>query len=305
MWNNVSTWLHENSWASIILILVFAFIVRHFAGMMIEKVIRRTVRYRAHGDVSEEDTKKRQDTLISLSTAIVQVLVWFIAGFTILQRYFQIDLTPLLASASVMGVALGFGAQSIIKDFLSGLFIILENQYRVGDIVNLDGSDGRVEQITIRSTVVRDNDGSVHYIPNGTITHTINRTMGFARINLAVQVAPDLDVDKLSELINEIGAKMTDEEKWRGKIIEAPHFQSISNFTPTTLEVKIVGKTQPSAQWNVTGELRRRILTALNRKGDSLKSENPAKDTSLAKDKKEAPTKAAAKEPKAKDDKKK
>jgi small-conductance mechanosensitive channel len=279
MWKDISRWLDANPWASIILILVIAYIVRHFAGMLIEKLIRRTVRYRAHGDLSEEDTKKRQDTLISMFTAIAQTLVWLVAGFTILERYFNIDLTPLLASASVLGVAIGFGAQSLIKDFLSGLFIILENQYRVGDIVNLDGSDGRVEQITIRSTVVRDNDGSVHYIPNGTITHTINRTMGFARINLAVQVAPDLDVDKLSDLINEIGAKMTDEDKWRGKIIEAPHFQSISNFTPTTLEVKIVGKTQPSAQWNVTGELRRRILMALSRKGDSLKSDDSKEGT--------------------------
>lgn len=286
MWNNIKTWFGDNPWAAIILIIAIAYVVRHFAGMMIEKIVRRTVRYRAHGDLSEEDTKKRQDTLISLFTAIVQTLVWFIAGFTILQRYFGIDLTPLLASASVMGVAIGFGAQSLIKDFLSGLFIILENQYRVGDIVNLDGSDGRVEQITIRSTVVRDNDGSVHYIPNGTITHTINRTMGFARINLAIQVAPDIDVDKLSDLINEIGIKMGEEEKWRGKIIEAPHFQSISNFTPTTLEVKIVGKTQPSAQWNVTGELRRRILNVLNRKGDDLKTTESV--TKKEKDAKEA-----------------
>lgn len=283
MWIHIKDWLGANPWASVILIIAIAYVVRHFAGMMIEKIVRRTVRYRAHGDISEEDTKKRQDTLISMFTAVAQTLVWLIAIFTILERYFGINLAPLLAGASVLGVAIGFGAQSLIKDFLSGLFIILENQYRVGDIVNLDGSDGRVEQITIRSTVVRDNDGSVHYIPNGTITHTINRTMGFARINLAIQVAPDLDVDKLSDLVNEIGAKMGDEEKWRGKIIEAPHFQSISNFTPTTLEVKIVGKTQPSAQWNVTGELRRRILTALNRKGDDLKTAEAA-----AKIKKEA-----------------
>ncbi|HKX72440.1 MAG TPA: mechanosensitive ion channel family protein [Candidatus Saccharimonadales bacterium] len=272
MWKQIETWFSDNPWAAIILIIAAAYLARHFAGMMIEKIVRRTVRYRAHGDINEEDTKKRQDTLISMFTAIAQTLIWLVATFTVLKNYFGIDLAPLLAGASVMGVAIGFGAQSLIKDFLSGLFIILENQYRVGDIVNLDGSDGRVEQITIRSTVVRDNDGSVHYIPNGTITHTINRTMGFARINLAIQVAPDLDVDKLSDLVNEIGAKMADEEKWRGKIIEAPHFQSISNFTPTTLEVKVVGKTQPSAQWNVTGELRRRILTALNRKGDTLKT---------------------------------
>lgn len=274
MWNQVSQWFSQNSWASILLIIVIAYFTRHFGGRVVEKIIRRTVRYRAHGDISEEDVKKRQDTLISMFTAVLQVIVWLVAIFTILDHYFNINLAPLLAGASVLGVAVGFGAQSLIKDFLSGLFIILENQYRVGDIVNLDGSDGRVEQITIRSTVVRDNDGSVHYIPNGTITHTINRTMGFARINLAIQVAPDLDVDKLAVLINEIGAKMSDEEKWRGKIIEAPHFQSISNFTPTTLEVKVVGKTQPSAQWNVTGELRRRILGALHKKGDDLKSED-------------------------------
>lgn len=300
MWNDVSKWLDLNPWAAIILILAIAYVVRHFAGMMIEKIVRRTVRYRAHGDISEEDTKKRQDTLISMFTAIAKTLVWFVAGFTILQRYFGLDLTPLLAGASVMGVAIGFGAQSLIKDFLSGLFIILENQYRVGDIVNLDGSDGRVEQITIRSTVVRDNDGSVHYIPNGAITHTINRTMGFARINLVIQVAPNFDVDKLSDLINDIGAKMADEEKWRGKVIEAPHFQSISNFTPTTLEVKVVGKTQPSAQWSATGELRRRILNSLHKRGDSLKmTDDGAKDA-----KKEPAAKPPAK-PEPKEPKKK
>lgn len=291
MWEDVGHWLDKNWWAWIILVLIGAYLARHFGNIALEKVIRRTVRYRAHGDLSEEDNKKRQDTLISMLTAVWGVMVWLIAAFTILQR-FGINLAPLLAGASVMGVAIGFGAQSLIKDFLSGLFVILENQYRVGDIVNLDGSDGRVEQITIRSTVVRDNDGSVHYIPNGTITHTINRTMGFARINLAIQVAPDTDVDKLSDLINELGAKMADEEKWRGKIIEAPHFQSISNFTPTTLEVKVVGKTQPSAQWNVTGELRRRILSALNRRGDGLKADKPETEKSVAK-------------PAAKDDKKK
>lgn len=292
MWEDVGHWLDRNWWAWAILVLIGAYLARHFGNIALEKIIRRTVRYRAHGDLSEEDNKKRQDTLISMLTAVWGVMVWLIAAFTILQR-FGINLAPLLAGASVMGVALGFGAQSLIKDFLSGLFIILENQYRVGDIVNLDGSDGRVEQITIRSTVVRDNDGSVHYIPNGTITHTINRTMGYARINLAIQVAPDTDVDKLSVLINEIGAKMADEEKWRGKIIEVPHFQSISNFTPTTLEVKIAGKTQPSAQWNVTGDLRRRLLTALNKKGDSLKTSEPDAAPAKPEAKPEKPEKPA------------
>lgn len=168
-------WFREN-WAPIAIAVVIGTIINKFGPKIIEKVIRRTVRYRAHGDIGEDDSKKRQDTLIGMFSAVLKVLVWLVVGFTILRR-FGIDLTPLLAGASVLGVAVGFGAQSLIKDFLSGLFIILENQYRVGDTVNLDGSDGRVEQITIRSTVVRDNDGSVHYIPNGSIAHTINRTI--------------------------------------------------------------------------------------------------------------------------------
>ncbi|HSW80867.1 MAG TPA: mechanosensitive ion channel family protein [Candidatus Saccharimonas sp.] len=273
MWQDITHWLSQNTWAQIILIIIFAYVARHFGRMLLVSFIRRTVRYRAHGDLSEEDSKKRQDTLIGMFSAILGVMIWLIAVFSILRQF--IDLTPLLAGISVIGVAVGLGAQAIIKDFIAGLFVILENQYRVGDIVNLDGSDGRVEEFNIRSTVVRDNDGSVHYIPNGTITHSINRTMGYSRVNLTIEVDPDTDVDKLSLIINEIGAKMADEDKWRGKIIEAPHFQSISNFTPKTLEVKIVGKTQPSAQWNVSGELRRRLLTAITRKGDALKIVQP------------------------------
>jgi len=281
MWNDVTQWLNHNVWAQIIIIIVLAYVGQRFGKMLLVNFIRRTVRYRARGDLSEEDSKKRQDTLIGMFSAVLGVMIWLIAVFSILRQF--IDLTPLLAGLSVIGVAVGLGAQAIIKDFIAGLFVILENQYRVGDIVNLDGSDGRVEEFNIRSTVVRDNDGSVHYIPNGTITHTINRTMGYSRVNLTVEVDPDTDVDKLSLVINEIGAKMSDEDKWRGKIIEAPHFQSISNFTPKTLEVKIVGKTQPSAQWNVSGEFRRRLLAAINRRGDALKiakpSDEPVADT--------------------------
>ncbi|HSE60962.1 MAG TPA: mechanosensitive ion channel family protein [Candidatus Saccharimonadales bacterium] len=267
MWKDIEAWLTNNSWASILLIIGAAYLAKRFGAMFLEKVIRRTVRYHAHGDQSEEDTKKRQDTLISLFSTALTVLIWLVVGFTILGHYFQIELAPLIAASGVVGVALGFGAQSLIKDFISGLFIILENQYRVGDVVELDKAVGRVEQITIRSTVVRDNDGSVHYIPNGVIQHTINKTMGFARINLLITVQPNTDVDQLVDLVNGIGEKMASEEKWRTKIIDPPHFGGINNFTPSSLEIKISGKTQPTAQWNITNELRRRLLTGLNKAG--------------------------------------
>ena len=247
----------------ILLVLLAAFLANRFGEMVVAMLINRTIG-RLHTDLSDEDVHKRRNTLISMFSAVLRVMVWLIAGFTILRRL-GIDLTPLLAGASVMGVAIGFGAQSMIKDFLAGLFIILENQYRVGDVVDLEGSAGTVEQITIRSTTVRDTDGNVHYIPNGTIARVINKTMGFSKANLTITVAPDTNVDKLANLINEVGEKMSKEEKWKSKIIEAPHFVSIGNFTDTTLEIKITAKTRPSAQWGITGELRRRLLASLKK----------------------------------------
>jgi moderate conductance mechanosensitive channel len=268
VWESVGQWVGDHWWM-ILLILAGAYVARHFANVIVAAVIRRTVTRRTHGDLNEDDIKKRQNTLISLLTAVLRVLVWLVAIFTIL-GLFDLDLTPLLAGASVLGVALGFGAQSIIKDFLSGLFIILENQYRVGDVVELSGASGKVEEITIRSTVVRDNDGSVHYIPNGSITHTINRTMGNARLNLILSVAPNTDVDRLTEVVNKVGEKMAEDEKWKQKLLEPPRFHSITNFNNSVMEVKIAGKMQSSAQWSVTDELRKRLATTLAKEGVGL-----------------------------------
>ncbi|HVI69199.1 MAG TPA: mechanosensitive ion channel family protein [Magnetospirillaceae bacterium] len=263
----IHLWFAANWWM-VILIFAGAWIARYVAGFFVAGVVRRTVRRKHHGDLTEEDIKKRQDTLIAMFTAMLRVLIWAVAGFSIIELIFpRLDLTPVLAGASVLGVAIGFGAQTLIKDFLSGLFIILENQYRVGDVVEIDDASGTVEQITLRSTIVRDNNGSVHYIPNGNITHAINKTMGFAKINLTIEVTASTDVDALAAIINEVGSKMADEQKWKERIIDKPHFLGIDSFTTSTLDVKIVGKTYPTAQWSVTGDLRRRLLSAFKKEG--------------------------------------
>lgn len=262
----IQQWFSLNWW--IVLLIVFgAWIARHVGDILIAGIVRRTVR-RRHGDITEEDIKKRQDTLIALFVAMLRVFIWAVAGFSIIELIFpRLDLTPILAGASVLGVAIGFGAQTLIKDFLSGLFIILENQYRVGDVVEIDNASGTVEQITLRSTIVRDNNGSVHYIPNGNVTHAINKTMGFAKINLTIEVSASTDVDSLAVIINEVGSKMAEEQKWKERIIEKPYFLGIDSFTTSTLDVKIVGKTYPNAQWSVTGELRRRLIAAFKKEG--------------------------------------
>ncbi len=247
----------------LIIIILISYVVARFGELLIELIIRKVVG-RLHTDVSEEDVKKRQDTLISLSRTFFKVIVWLVATFTILRR-FGVDITPLLAGASVLGVALGFGAQSLIKDFLSGLFIIIENQYRVGDVVDINGSAGTIEQVTVRSTTLRDWDGNVHYVPNGSITKVINKTMGFSKVNLTVSVAGDTDINKLTKVINAVGQEMSEESKWKDLIMDPPHFIAIDNFTEKALEINIVGTTHPSAQWKVTSELRKQLLAAFKK----------------------------------------
>jgi len=262
MWHMIVSWFQNNT-IPILLILIASFLIERFGSQLLRVVIHRAVG-RIKTDISEDDVKKRQDTLISMFGTLLKVLVWLTAGFTILQRM-GINLTPLLAGASVLGVALGFGAQSIVKDLLTGLFIIIENQYRVGDVVDIDGAAGSVEQITIRSTIIRDGDGNVHYLPNGTIAHVINKTMGYSKVNFAIAVTADTNIDDLAEIINQVGEKLAVEKAWKDKVLEPPHFLNIGNFTDTALEARIIGKTQPSQQWAVTGELRKRLLAAFTK----------------------------------------
>jgi small conductance mechanosensitive channel len=267
MWNNIQAWLGQNL-LSIIFILFGAFLINRFIPALVSGIFKQ-LKYRTHGDIGEEDMIKRQNTLIGMFTAVLKILVWIIAISTVL-GYFNIDLAPLIASAGIIGVAIGFGAQSLIKDFISGIFIILENQYRVGDSVELDGASGTVEQISVRTTILRDPSGNVHYIPNGMVAHSINKSKDYSKVNILVSVSPETDVDKLIEVVNKVGESLAKDSKWSKKVIEAPHFFAINSFSNTGLEVKIIGKTSPSAQWSVSGELRRRLLAEFKKQKFAL-----------------------------------
>lgn len=260
--NSVGSWLVDPGIA-ILTILGFAWLGRHFGGLVIGQMARRLICSTHHNPLSDEDLIKRRDTLSGLFTIIWKIILVVIASAMIFQQLFpRIDLTPFFASAGLLGVAIGFGAQSLIKDFLSGIFIIVENQYRVGDIVDIEGAAGTVERVTIRSTVLRDTSGNVHFMPNGEVLHVINKTMGYSRVNFSLTVDPDTDVDRLVEVIDEVGVKLSKDENWKEKILEAPHFLNIGTFSDIALEVTVTGKTNPSQQWSVTGEMRRRLLKA-------------------------------------------
>lgn len=241
-------------------------------GYLIRKLIRRAVTVSSPVEVIDSYAeKKRKDTLIGIFNAIWKVLVSVIATTITFRNLFPlIDLSPLWASASIIGVALGFGAQSIVRDLLSGLFIISENQYRVGDIVEINEAVGEVEKLGTRSTVIRDLDGNVHYIPNGTIMHVINKTMGYGVTRFAIAVDPSADIEKVIEIINITGQEIAEAKKWSNKILDAPQFSNIGDITGASITIIITGKTLPSEQWSVTAEMRRRLLIEFDKSGIKL-----------------------------------
>lgn len=218
-----------------------------------------------------KDVEKRQRTLGAMFGNIWRIVVVAVSLYLIGQEILGKEaMAPLFASAGIIGVALGFGAQSLIKDFLSGIFIISENQFRVGDVIEIDGSGGTVERIGFRSTVIRDVDGNVHYFPNGLVQHVINKTMDYSMARFTVAVAPDSDLEKVTKIINHTGLDLAKEPSWQNKIIEAPQYVMMEGFTSTAASLIISGKTQPSDQWAVVAEMRQRLLSRFEKEGITI-----------------------------------
>lgn len=256
---------------SILGIIIVAFIAGYIGEQIIKAVIRRAVHGRHFMRANQPliDVKKRQDTVIGVSIVVWKLIVIFSASIAIFTTVFpEVNLLPLLASAGVLGAVIGFGAQSIIKDFISGAFIIIENQFRVGDDVEIDGAIGKVEHITLRSTVVRDDAGNVHYISNGNVFHVINKTMGYSKVYFTLSVAPETDIDELKTVIDKVGQALAKDEKWHKKIIEAPTLFNLGAFSDQALEVRISGKTQPGDQFAVTTDFKKRLLSEIKKRPD-------------------------------------
>ncbi|MES2876649.1 MAG: mechanosensitive ion channel family protein [Patescibacteria group bacterium] len=258
----LSSWLGDH-WADFAIILIIA-LIAYFAGTkLVSFIVRRAVKGARHRQWHKKDIEKRQKTLVDLFVNMWRIIIVVTAIYALL-RVFVPDITttlaPLFASAGIIGIALGFGAQSLIKDFLTGIFIISENQYRIGDVIDIEGFSGTVERIGTRSTVIRDVDGQVHYFPNGMIQHVINKTMGYSMARFTMLLHTETDIDEVSELIDTTGKTLSEEEKWKDKILSPPAFVSVGEITGSSVEVIVAGKTQPSDQWGVISEMRRRLL---------------------------------------------
>ncbi len=257
-------WL-QNEGVQIAFLLLGGLIAYTLVNKILDTIVRSFVKGKLR-KASKQDITKRQNTLSNLVTGIWRILVIVVIGVSILQVIFPaLDLSPLFASAGIVGVAIAFGSQTLIKDFLTGVFIITENQYRVGDFVKINDADGRVEHIGTRSTVIRDDSGDVHYLPNGSIIHVVNKTMGYSKVNFKLMLDSSTDLDTAISVINQVGDRLAESEKWKPKILSAPQFSTIGPFTGSSIEITVTGKTQPSEQWAVTAEMRKRLLSAFDK----------------------------------------
>lgn len=256
-------WTAEHGLA-IVLIIVGAYLVSHFGGAIIAKAIRTAIV--PNNYISPEAEKKREDTLITILNNTMSVVVWIVAGMIILQEA-GVEIGPLIAAAGIVGIALGFGGQYLIRDVISGLFIIMENQYRVGDVVCFGNTCGEVENITIRMTTLRDLDGNVHHMPHGNIDSVKNYSKEFARVHINIGVAYDSDLSHVEDVINGVGEELSNDPAWKDKIKDAPKMLRVNNFGDWAIEVKILGDTEPNEQWGVAGEFRRRLKIAFDKEG--------------------------------------
>ena len=216
--------------------------------------------------IAAEEQAKRLETVAHVLVRTVEVTAFLLAGIVALgEAGFQLG--PLIAGAGVVGLAVGFGAQSLVRDVLGGLFILFENQYAAGDVVTIAGLTGTVQSVNLRRTVLRDIDGIVHTVPNGEVGVSSNLTRSFARVNLDVTVGYGEDLEHVTGVLDRVGADLAADPDFLPKILEPPKVLRVQELGESGVTVKVLGTVRPMLQWEVAGELRKRIKAAFDQAG--------------------------------------
>ena len=220
-------------------------------------------------DLARRRHAQRVDTLASVLRNVVSVLVWVVATLVILSDL-GVDMAPLLASAGVATVVIGFGAQQVVRDYLAGLFMLMEDQYGVGDVVDVGDAVGTVELVSLRVTRLRDVEGVVWWVPNGQMTRVGNKSQQWSRALLDVAVAPDTDINQATEVIQHTADEMWGDAEWHGKLLDPPEVWGVEDIGVGGILIRLVVKTVPLEQWAVSRELRARLKRAFDAVGISL-----------------------------------
>lgn len=213
-----------------------------------------------------EQAKQRAKTLGSIMRSTTTAIIYTMAVLMSVAE-FDINLGPLVASAGIAGIALGFGAQSIVKDFLSGFFMLVEDQYAVGDIIDVGEAAGVVEDISLRTTQIRDVNGTLWYVPNGEIARVANKSQQWSRAVLDIEVAYDTDIDHAKQVIKSVADGVWHQHLAKATIIEEPEIWGVEAFGESAIAIRLVVKTEPGEQWATAREIRGRMVKAFDAEG--------------------------------------
>lgn len=246
-----------------LVVIVAAVVVGAVVTLLGRRAIRRLVDT-GEGRVSEE--RQRLATLWSVGQRVLWVLLFVIAVWTV-ALVWEIPSTPFVAVGSAVGVALGFGAQSLVKDVLAGFTMISEDQFHVGDVVSIAGVSGVVEDVRLRVTVLRDLDGVVHYVPNGIIEVTSNYTQEFSRVVVDIGVAYDADIDEVIGVLEDELGRLEQSEEWGSAMAEPPTVLGVDAFGDSSVTVRVVLTSVPERRWDLKREALRRIKKRFDAEG--------------------------------------
>lgn len=226
----------------------------------------RSFRVRIASRFDDREAVKRAETLGRVLRYIVAVVVSLIAGMLVLGEL-GISVAPILGAAGVVGLAVGFGAQSLVKDYFTGLFILLENQIRQGDVVKLDGHAGLVEEVTLRFVQLRDYDGNVHFVPNGSITTVVNMSRGYAQAVIDVGVAYRENTDAVVRVMRDVGQEMRTDPAYAGRILDDLEVAGVERWDDSAVVIRCRFRCMPLEQWAVRREYLRRLKIAFDDAG--------------------------------------
>ncbi|MDP8225562.1 MAG: mechanosensitive ion channel family protein [Candidatus Lernaella stagnicola] len=244
-------------------ILVLAFLFGAWLAIRFVRLVGRWVLKRASDDddATHSEREKTADTLVNVFAGVARLAIWLVVGLLILDAL-GVNISPLLGAFAIFGLAISFGSQNLVRDVVTGLFILLENQVSVGDVIEAGGKSGTVEKISLRRVVLRDIYGTMHNIPHGQIATLSNMTQLWARAVVHIGVAYDTDLRKVYELFNDVGQAMFAEPTWQGKMLEPPVAVGVTAMGDSAISIRLWAKVQPGSQWEVERELYVRLHEA-------------------------------------------
>jgi moderate conductance mechanosensitive channel len=262
--DDVGTWFEDHGAAvfgTLLLALVGAAIVARVVPVGLRPAVARQM---AGRDPREVD--RRVETLTSVIVRSAQAVFFLLALFTILPE-FGFDIRPVLAGVGITGIALGLGAQTLVKDTLNGIFILAENQYAKGDVITIAGVTGTVEDVSLRRTCLRDVDGVIYTVPNSSVIVAANYTRDFAKVRVTVPIAPSSDLSKVREVCDDVGQVLARDPAYADMIITPPGYLRVDSVDVNGVAVQVNGTVKPGSQWEVAGVLRARLLEAFQGAG--------------------------------------